>query len=1826
MNIGRRALPLLLCLCMVLNMVPMFAAADELVSDAQSEVYLGELAEASSGEINDGLTEVSASFDALAADYCYGYEGWVSVETRLAAMDVSDMIAFLESFSYAMDAMEALNDEDKAVVQAAYSDEIAYLTELAMAVNQKAAEPMPIASSKGWFNTGVTNDYYNIISEKHYGLVPGADEAEIILNNIDGTRRQVVHVFKVDGSKVDILPGYYGIDKDVTQKANQTDAKVTETAAYYEDVLGYDLVGGMNIALAYDCNAPYSFLIYEGKVLQDLNSTDPLMNQHSGKCSTYLAIYKDGSCELRSASEPYDGNEWHAVGANFGWLVKDGELVTKTVERTTSPASRSMLGILPDGSLIMCMADGRGANDSVGLSTYEMGEFMLALGCVNAVNGDGGGSSTFISRREGEANLTMRSAPSDGSERPTLHSVFLAKKKGMEPGIFDHVNIEAEYDYFVPSTTYTFGAVAIDTTGVEMAMPEGGVWSLADDSFGTIENGTFVSNGTLGEVTVQYTVNGTTAEKTVTVTNPVVAKFTVESTVLPYGKSTPLEMNVWADTVGEYPMYFQVDSFNWSLSDDAAATLDLDAMKLNGTTDESVSGVTVWAEYKHAQMEKLALVVAYGKGSEVIFDFEDGDVSDWMGFDEARQWSIENGVNNTLVGDNPLAGQFSSQVDGYTGLATAENGQVKNGKHALAWTVDNTDADFAGWTYNVLFNVADEPLVLRDVANGKNATALGMWLYIPEGATGLAFQSQLYVPYAGGGYSCKQDHFMFETVSGVRKNLNSCTEADIPQSRWVYATIDISKYDYICMPVSTDESNSRSPSFVRTYIKPTAPAVHTFYIDDITLDYSSAVDDREAPVIGEILYATADEAVKAEAAVIKANTMSFSATVSDYNKNNAVGLNEETAQIYVDGNVVDTVFSGGYMTAENVSLENGSHVVTFEIADNLGNYAQSSASFTVAASEEKGLVYVTAHNDSGKPAEVDSVYYLDIKTTDISQVDNVEVNVKLNSANMWELEHMIVAPGYTAEYEILSADLGYSLMAIAPDIHSTDNVAVVTITKTGDCTLTGEQTLVSMPIRLWSWNEESSGITAEKQFATGYCPIVTIDYDVLMGYVETTDGEVIPFGGSDSIATMINDTENPWHVHEVVALEDKPGTCQEAGYTGRTYCYGCTSVIEWGTDSAVTEHNYQIVGNKQVCINDGCGHEIFGTGLVEVAGKKYYMIAGNLQTGWQSFGADGYCYADPTTYEVYAGCEFVVDGLTYTANEEGLMLGGAWDVNFIGRRYSYGPKYYTRCFQTIDGEEYYFAEYTGYALTGYQAITENRNDPNAKVRWYHFAEDGKLIERMTMTGVLDTGNGLFYMEDGCVAFSGMVKVGDDYYCSSDKNGTVLTGKQYVGSYIMANSKNPLPNGYYEFAEDGKLLQGIVVKEDGTYYYEMGKPAEAGWVKDGDDYYVFGEGGKAMVGRNWVGSYLTQTSKDPYKSGSFIFDKNGKLANGIAEANDGWYYCEAGVGKAAGLLCIDGQYYYADNGGKLATGNIWVGTYPSNGLLPRGYYEFGTDGLMLEGIVEKEDGVYYYEQGKPVATGWLKVGDDYYVFGEGGKAVTGSNWIGSYLTETSRDPYKKGTFYFTEDGKLSAGIVEKADGNYYYEAGMPKEAGLINLDGSYYLAEAGGKLATGRVWVGTYASNNLLPRGYYEFGADGKMLQGVVEKADGLYYYDLGSTKYQGLIKRDGEYYYVNTDGKLEIGRVWVGSYPCNGLVAKGYYEFGADGAMLNGFETLEDGIYYYTMGNAKYIGLKIIGSDLYYIDEGGKVVTGTVWVGTYASNGLIPKGNYTFDAEGKFVK
>ena len=1567
------------------------------------------------------------------------------------------------------------------------------------------------ASIPGWADNNVVFSgttfgeagYYNVISQKDYVLVPGAAvESEIVLNNADGTRRQVLHVIEVDPSNPDvsIVPGYNQIDKLAEDPANEaywSHKELTEMAKYYEENLGYNIVGGMNTDLYYDTYAP-RILVYNGKDLSVKGETSP--------SSSILYVFQDAegniSCDVKAFNRAEynsyleNGTLLHAVSVSFGMVVKNGELVNKQeVRESSGDAARSMVGVKADGTLVICMNDGRGANNSQGLSgEFEEGEVMLALGCQWAANCDGGGSSTFISKRVGEEEITMRSVPCDGAQRPTAHGIFVASNVA-PTGILNNVNIESDYDYIAPKAVYTFGAEAIDTHGYAMEMPGDVSWALSDESFGTIADGVFTSNGKKGEVEIQICSNGkVVGTKKIIIADPLVFKLSATSTVVPYStadKVRTITLPIVA-TIGESNVYYDTNCVTVTLSNEDAGVLE--GFKFTATSDTSIAGVNATITYGETQ---LTYAIEFGKGSEIIWDFEDGDKAGFMGFEEAKKWSQENGVNNTLVGSDPLAGQFNEYLSSTTFMSTAANGgQVRNGEYALAWRLDNTDAAFASWSYNVLFNT-DEVVVFRDVANGLKATTLGMWIYIPENAfpsgsggdytlgKGLAFQSQFnsYANWAiDGKASCVQDHFMFTSAAtGKQINLNSATNADIPESRWVYATIDISKYDYLSTMPATNESNSRSPSFIRTYVKPDTADVITFYIDDITLDYSSAVDDRVLPTITNPTYSTSDVAVSLEnGTAITGNNVAFSATVAD---NAALDLT--SGKIFVDGVEIEATIAGNALSSKgDVKLAAGVHTVKFEIKDELGNPAALYRTFTVAGD---AAVELGGHNDSGETPKAQSIYYVDINVADLSAVNKMEVQLKLNNSNTWEIKGAIVAPGFKAAFE-----------------YNEISELLTVIIEADGSTKAESGAIVSIPVRVWTYDRYDFVTNTYIPVASmGNKPVVNIDVDVVYGVV---DG--VSFGGNIHVATELTTISSPYHEHDAqLTVLNKEATTSEAGYENRTYCETCQSVVDWGTIIPKIEitHNYQIVDGKFVCADEGCG-EVYasGTGIFEMNGKLYYSINNVLKTGWQD--ADGlYCYAG-SNYELYIG-EKTVNGIKYTFDENGATK-GAWVVNATGTRYSYGPSYYKREWAQIDGKSYYFGR-DSYMYTGIRYI---KNNPDTDPVWYDFGEDGGKTTQnkpYDYVGLFEYNNELYYIGKNGVGVMGLVEVNGDYYYFQYGEGFehVFYAAMNKNVYVKTTNGLTFPNGEpvpqktFYFDAEGKMVvnQGII---DGVYYENGQIKAYKGLVYQDGAYYYVNDGGKIIKGKSY---YVKTTNGLCFPDGSavlnrtYTFDAEGKMVilNGIV---DGVYYENSKPIAYKGLVYQDGAYYYVNDGGKIVVGRSYYAKttnglcFPDGSVITSRTYTFDAEGKMviLNGIV---DGVYY-ENSKPIAYKGLVYQDGaYYYVNDGGKIITGKSY---YVKTTNGLTFADGsavlnrTYTFDAEGKMVIlnGIV---DGVYYENSKPIAYKGLVYQDGAYYYVSDGGKIVKSKNYYVkttnglTFEDGTVIPKKTFYFDEEGKMV-------------------------------------------------------------------------------------------------------------------------------------------
>lgn len=120
--------------------------------------------------------------------------------------------------------------------------------------------------------------------------------------------------------------------------------------------------------------------------------------------------YKTGKTEIRNM-HGYDQVElsrlqkesYFAIGTSYA-LVIDGMVNLMLAEKfahSTSKQPRTMFGQKANGNFILAVTDGRGEG-SAGLTALEEANLMLSLGCINAVNMDGGGSSIMAIVRNGK--------------------------------------------------------------------------------------------------------------------------------------------------------------------------------------------------------------------------------------------------------------------------------------------------------------------------------------------------------------------------------------------------------------------------------------------------------------------------------------------------------------------------------------------------------------------------------------------------------------------------------------------------------------------------------------------------------------------------------------------------------------------------------------------------------------------------------------------------------------------------------------------------------------------------------------------------------------------------------------------------------------------------------------------------------------------------------------------------------------------------------------------------------------------------------------------------------------------------------------------------------------------------------------------------------------------------------------------------------------------------------------------------------------------------------------------------------------------------------
>ena len=577
-------------------------------------------------------------------------------------------------------------------------------------------------------------------------------------------------------------------------------------------------------------------------------------------------------------------------------------------------------------------------------------------------------------------------------------------------------------------------------------------------------------------------------------------------------------------------------------------------------------------------------------------------------------------------------------------------------------------------------------------------------------------------------------------------------------------------------------------------------------------------------------------------------------------------------------------------------------------------------------------------------------------------------------------------PKYDGETPTKEADAQYTY-SFSGWVDSEGNALTADTTVTGDVTYTAEYTSTVNTYTVTWKNEDGTILETDKAVAYGTTPKYdgeTPTKEADAQYTYTFKGwspEVSAVTGNVTYTAEYTSTVNTYTV-----------TFDANGGKGSME----TQSFNYGADVTLTENTFTCENYKFT----GWNTKADGTGTTYTDGDTISNLTENitLYAQWQ-FWNGWLTDTNGTTYYVdgnkgYSSTWATIEGNTYYFNDAGYIVQGLYkttsqdgshEATFVfddktgifrsglnGLYDSGADTYWTQNGEVVeyaglirvvkDDVEvnyYYFGE-DSKAVKGKDIWVEKTND--LLPQWgYVFDENGVITHDpdTSKNGIKDDAGVLYYYIDGIKVHMGLFKIGEDYYYARSSGQLVVNG-----SYYCSRMNGLLPEGSYAFDEDGKMIMpeapknGIVSENGSLYYYVDGVLTYAGLIQINGDYYYVRGTGEVVNGRNY---WITKTN-DLMPQGSYTFDETGKMVNppviepsepapevknGIVTENGSLYYYENGVLTYAGLIKIDGCYYYVRGTGEVVNGrSYWI--TKTNDLLPEGSYTFDDDGKMILG--------------------------------------------------------------------------------------------------------------------------------------------------------------------------------------------------------------------------------------------------------------------------------------
>lgn len=1570
-------------------------------------------------------------------------------------------------------------------------------------------------------------DRHDVVSTVS-SISPGVTETEYYTNNEANDDQTVVYAVNVDLSQNTLITGY----KDYDTSGTWGMQRVREQAAAAEANRRVNIVAAFNGDF-YNMGTgePSGVLVMNGITVKSLASAQE---------KNWFAVTEDNKAYIGTGTLPE--NTVEAIGGAT-MLIKDGQINVSESDTTKNP--RTAVGIKANGNVLILSANGRQEPFSSGYTYYELAEKMLELGCVDALNLDGGGSATYLAQYAGTDELVLANSPSDGQERSVSSSLFVVSNSE-KTGVFGSAIVSPDNEVYTPGSTVEFSAIGADTAGFAMAIPEGASWQVAEGSAvkGEITEAigaegelaaTFVAeDGAVGTATVEVVYEGMVyGSATIELQWPDELKMENAQVSLDFGEETDFGLSAYWQT---RVVHLKEGDLVWEIGETGNEEFP-SIGEMNGdifVADDEATNVTATVTAKLAHDESIAASVEVSVGvlPYVLWDFEDitdesGDViqtaEDYYSFGEGGNFSI------STAGRGEIA---SAQI------VDTSNGEVRVGEHSLQLNYDFTQAQ-RNATLGIYFGTSED----FDMPNDFGMpTAFGVWIYVPDDGFNFWLRTW-FTGYDENGTQIPGNSFS----SGFGGNFNENDGKALNQG-WNYIFVDFSG------------ANSYGVSYYRfgrmmfrimlvgpsgTYTK------GHIYLDNFQFEYGPNTDDLFAPEIGSVNINSESGVALSETEVTDISDDPFYIYASyeefmglsdeefakfeeEYGENEnyevlkeryekasmyATGVNPGNVHVYVDGNevAIGTV-NETYLLTSAISLPDGRHEITIEVYDNFQNLATKTYIVNVGNGKDYAAVSL---DSSGEAPYLGADYLLELTADLPASVRSVTFEIKLAAG--FSIEEDVAVPGFDVTQ--------------CSQTHVNNNIYTVTVERTADEIAEGSNVIAKFKIPCPATLQEGSVLTyAIESSSVTYAE--GVQDGVVNSFYAEGELEVLSYYMIEA-DPMIVGSEGGY-----IYVTDAAGRVAE----GVTVTVDGVSIGETDAEGKIrTDAFVQEAGYKTVAAYSDAGYSY---------GQRVYGV---LPGG--SVDAEGNASAEPLYVRAVA---------TANGNTEQRIV---WLSNPLAAEEKAVVKYATKAdydangeaaFTTVEGTSLFMDFTNAYAVNINQVLITGLAEGTEYV---YVAGDGVTWSELKnfSTSVFSADTNFFI-------------IGDTQETKSEEEGAFNSAVAYCNAIINSGID-------YDFA----LQTGDFVDNGGNYalwsnILNLFSPlSNIDFVQVFGNHEYEGSDGAYPAAMNFVPGkdYYSVTYGNVYVAVINIYS-----ADGLNEAMD-WIREDAANSNAIWkVLTLHRPPYFT---------NISGGSETAHEMIPAFVDEVGFDAVfsghdhsyartepMTGGQVDEENGAVYFivgaaEPGRygiydDPAFNFAKTSGDYtslytsvhatdttfeitvYNLQEDGTSVIFDSYTICNSCETGHD-------FAYIDGKLVCGVchytvlpaeygfsglVQNEEGRYYYfTAGKAVENQWMEIAEYVYYFGEGGIAADGRVENIDNGYGDLF---WFEFD-NGRVVGGQTGWADNHTRYFVDGIEFTGFKTIDGTIYYFmdpysagatgNTDnvGKIANGatRIRVGS-------------------------------------------------------------------------------------------